>query len=211
MQQQDVAGGQRVSQAPQQDAGVAADRIPAAPGPGHVAQAGWVEGGVQQRAAQPSRRPEISRRCAGGVADGRLRVEDFAAHGTARPAGEAERVAVGVVFHAMAAPQDVLAERGVACGAVANQEEAGGGVVRGQEVEHARRDVGVGAVVEGQHDLVPADRGEGQAGDVGAEQGTAGPEAEQAQDRMVGKQAGGDPGPGRWHRGQGDHTSGVKP
>ena len=179
--------------------GVAGAGVVGAARPGGELQAQAVQHRVEEGVAQAGGGAEELRRLAGDVGQGRLRAGDVAAHGAG--AKQRERVAVrkAMVFDAVAPRHDGAAQRRVLLRDAPDAEKAGlhmGGI---EQVEHARRHLGVGPVVDGERHLAALHGGVGQAGEVGAEQVRAGPQAGTGEQRVVGHQGPGRPGPGGGH------------
>jgi hypothetical protein len=102
-----------------------------------------------------------------GIGDGALRLVHLAPERPGAARGEGGAVAMRVVLHRVAAPQDLAHQGGMRRRPPADQEEAGLGRVGVQQVEHARRHLRVRSVVEGERHARLALR---QAAQIGAEQ-----------------------------------------
>ena len=100
-----------------------------------------------------------------------------------------------MVFNAMAAGDDFAADDRILPGVAADAEKAGLGIGGIEQIEHARGDFRVGAVVDGQGDFAAGDGGGGQSGQVGAEQAAARQQAGGGQDQVVGGERPERPGP----------------
>jgi hypothetical protein len=210
VEEEDVAGGEAVEEAAGDRGRVALHGVEAAAGPGDVAQAGRVEHPVEEGVAQAGGGAEEARRLAGGGGDQLLHGEDLPPQEARGVAGEEGRVGLGVVLDAMAAAGDLGDQAGVGAGAAADHEEGGlhaGGV---QQVEHARGDLGVRAVVEGEGDLPPAGGGVRETELVWPHQRAARPEAGGGERHVVGDQDARDRPPMAGGGREGEGRAGVK-
>jgi hypothetical protein len=168
VQQQDVARREAAGEAAQHVLRIAPPRVVGAPRPGHQAQALPDQDGVEQRGPQAHRSAEPARRCPGDAGDDILRDADLPPQRPQPSRGETGGMGLRVVLHRVAARHDLAQQRWVALGAGADDEEAGAGAGRIEQVQHARRHLGVRAVVEGQRH--GGGGGFGQARQVRAEQ-----------------------------------------
>ena len=108
-------------------------------------------------------------------------------------------------------PHQFPRQRGVPGGAAADQEKGGGRAVRFQQVQHARGDLRVRSVVEGERDLAAPARLLRQAEEVGAEQAVARKQSGDPERGVVGEDGAERPGPGRRVRGEAQGGAGVQP
>jgi hypothetical protein len=117
---------------------------------------------------------------------------------------------VGVVLDPVAAAGDLGGDLRVGFDPPADAEEGRPGAGAVQQVEHAGGDVGVGAVVEGEGDLVPPGGALRQTEEVGPHELAPGPEAGGGEGDVVREEetGHGPPVPGR--RGEGQSPSGVQ-
>ena len=173
--QQDVARRKAVAEPGQHAFGIAPHRVVTAPRPAHQFQAEPVEHRREERIAQPGGRPEVARLDAGDVGQAGLRRADLARHRARPEQGKGVRVAVAVVLHAVAAAHDLAAKGRVAGGGRSDREEGRPRRMRVEQVEHLRRDFGIGAVVDRDRDLGLAAR-QREGSTVAGEPGRARPE-----------------------------------
>lgn len=164
MQQQHIAGGQAARQPGQYALGIAVARVVAAARPGRQLQALARQHRLEEQVAQAGHGAHEARRAAGHLGHALLRLR----HLLRQPARAIERkgvrVVLGVVLDLVAAPHDVARQRGVGAHALANAKEGGARAGRFEQVQHLRRDGGVGPVIKGQRHLAPACGSRRQAG-----------------------------------------------
>jgi hypothetical protein len=177
VQEEDVAAAQAAAEPRQHPVRLAPHRVVAAAGPAHQLQVEPFEHRREQGIAQARRSAEEARRDADQVGEPRLRRADLARQAARAEQREGARMPIAVVLHAVAAADNLAAERGVTRGDRGDREERGAGPVRIEDVEHGGRDLGVGAVVDGDRDLVPRRGRFGQAGPVAAQPARARPES----------------------------------
>lgn len=203
MQQQDITGGETIRESAQHRIRVAAGAVISSPGPGHVAKRRASQYRMQKWAAQPHRRAKEPR----SVAEGTLRVDHLPQKGARPMEREPTGVAVTVVLHAVAAPQDVGDQFRVGGGPPANAEEACLRAISVEQVQHERRHNRVRSVVEGQSHLATTGASLGQADKIGPQEAAARPQNEIGEDQMVARDRGEYPGPRGGNRDQGENAS----
>ena len=148
---------------------------------------------VEQRTPKPGRRPEEARLLPAGIRDRLLRRIDLAQHRSRGPAGEGQRMAVGAILNAVAAPQHLPQKIAVPRRTTPDDEEAGLGATKSSMSR--TRGVTAGS---GPSSKVSATMAESAAAGgrrvIGAEEPAAGVHAA-GEDRMIGGQDAKHPGP----------------
>ncbi|MDD2677134.1 MAG: hypothetical protein PHP75_06680 [Methylacidiphilaceae bacterium] len=211
VQEEDVAFGQVPDQAAEDGFGVSAGCVEASPSPGNVMEARPCEGGIEKGIAKTHGSAEEPGSRAGKRAEHRLCSLDLALQGAQGIAGEEVRMAQAVVFHAVAAPDDFPDESGVPLRPLSHAEEARLGPIGIQKVEDRWRDLGIGAVVEGEDQKTVPRGGPGEADEVWAEQPTFRPEAGEPEEKVVGEEEGQEPDPELGDEGKCRQESNVQP
>src|SRR5690606_8154475 len=129
----------------------------------------------------------VARRAAGQFGERLLRNGKFAFETPDAVEAECDGMVLTVILDLVAARDDFAHELRILCRAFADAEEARFRVARIEKVEHTRRDLGIGAVVEGQRDFIARGGRRRQPRDVRAEQCAARPKTRGGSAGVIGR------------------------
>ncbi len=170
-------------------------------------QAKPAQHGFEEEIAQASGGAEEARRGAGQLRHHLLCRGDIAHLPRWAKQREVMAMVQAVVFHGVPAPRDLAYQRGVPRGARADAEERGLHPVLVQQVQHARRHLGIGPIVEAQGHAALCRWRERQQ--VRSQPGTARPQPGRRQQQVRGDHAAGSPRQGRGLRDDGRGSAGM--